>query len=287
MKFRDFVNESSESEYIKLGQKAKNTDFNELREKLEAAYNIKLPLLESKNVDQLLKDFNKEVGSKYMDIFKLNPSGVGKGEILLASIHPKIKINGGGGSYDVDFGSSKLEVKAAKLSSDGMLFNYRFGVDTFDIRKKAYKEIINLYEVAKFYIPEIAIESMKDSVSRGELTALKKYLRSFDPTVASGYEKVDITIHKNGKIKFQDKTIASIEDKNAMNIIKDLVNANYTKIKSFDEIEETLVQELSNPKKVSYLFFNIKTMELYYKEDLSNSVIDTITQGSVKIRTPL
>ena len=292
-KFNEFITEkartNSSSDVLTLAADKSKTE--ELRELINAKHKITKDVgkISATTPEKFVTEFNKALTKNkaiFTKIFNDVPKGVGPGEVLLAYLSDNVTIGGGRSNFDVELGTHKIEVKAPKVDKNLFAYNFRLGVDSRGALINTLKEIKALYKVAKFYIDEINNDEMLSKIDRGEMTSLKKHLKGFDPSVAAGYEKLDINVFKNQKVIFQGKTIGKLTDKDILSKLKTLATTEYTKIKGYDEIETGLEAKLSSHK-MKYFFFNIDTLELYYKPKLSGSVIDTITGGSIKVRVPL
>jgi len=247
-----------------------------------------LPLMSAKTVKGFVTEYNKLLKKHKADfkkVFDTVPKGVGPGEILLACLHPELTINGGSGSFDVNFGKNEIEVKAVNINK-GIASNFRLGVESKPPILKALTDIRQLYNVVKNFVPEIDTQQWQQKVDKGEMTALRKYLQDFDMKKAEGIQQLDVSIHKNLDVKFNKEVIGKISDDGMQEKLSEMATTKYKKIKSYQDIEKELANNLASHK-MKYFFFNIKTCELYYKEELSGTFIESITGGIIKVKCDL
>jgi hypothetical protein len=292
--FKEFIEEArsvskSSSNIIALASDVDTTD--ELRSVINEKYKITkdIPKIKGTNPVKFAKDFNKlllKYTYEFDKIFNDVPTGVGQGEVLLSYLSDEITIGGGSSNFDVLLGSNKIEVKGVSVDKLNFGYNFRLGVDSRGVLISALKDLKSLYKVAKFYIPEIDNAEILSKIDRGELTSLKKHLKKFNPSKAAGFEKLDITVFKNQEVWFKGSKIGSLSDAKLTSNLKTLASTEYTKILSYNEIEQNLSKNLADHN-MKYYFFNKHTIQLHYKERLSGTVIDTITGGSIKVRVPL
>jgi hypothetical protein len=151
---RSSVNQSiqiPESLQKKLIESGKEEDFNTFKANLPGGNSIKvitglLNKLTSEEQDEFVKilyskdsiadissnDYSSGVGSKLYD---LEPKGIGKAELLLATLIRNSKVLGGGESFDLTVGNKKYEVKdyrnypntrAIRLGTKGKVTRFLF-----------------------------------------------------------------------------------------------------------------------------------------------------------------
>jgi hypothetical protein len=288
--FKKFISEArSGSSNTVLALASDNDGTDELRKIVNAQLKIrvKIPKISARTPASFVSKYNKLLSqnkSDFKKIFDLVPTGVGPGEVLLSYLSNAITIGGGSSNYDVQMGNNKIEVKATKIDTNGYAYNFRLGVDSRPALSAAIKDLKDLYNSAKYHISEIDNEETLAKIDRGEMTSLKKHLKLFNPSVATDWEKLPLSIFKNKEIYFNGEKIGSLTERNILKKINELVLTGTKKIKSFDIIEKELSDKLSSHA-MQYFFFNIDTKELYYSPEFPTSVIDTITGGSVKVKT--
>jgi hypothetical protein len=297
--FLDFLIEASKTKarskssnnYLSLASNTSTTD--ELRNLVDTNLTIKktIPKISKKNPGTFVKEYNRLLkNSKHAKdiktIFDIVPKGVGPGEILLSYLSDNIAIGGGTSNFDIKMGNHNIEVKATKVDTEGWAYNFRLGVDSRAALSAAIKDLKDLYNSAKYHISEINNDDVLNKIDRGEMTSLKKYLKPFNPSVATNWEKLPLSIFKNGDIYFKGEKIGDVSSKKVLSVIKELLLTQTKKIKSFVQIEADLSDKLSMHK-LEYFFFDIDTKELYYKSSFPKSVIDTITGGSIKVKSKL
>jgi len=140
-----------ESLQKKLIENGKEADFNTFKENLPGGASTKaieafLNRLTSEEQDEFVKmlyskdsiaditsnDYSSGVGSKLYD---LEPKGIGKAELLLATLIRNSKVSGGGESFDLTVGNKKYEVKdyrnypnsrAIRLGTKGKVTRFLF-----------------------------------------------------------------------------------------------------------------------------------------------------------------
>jgi hypothetical protein len=288
LSYLDYITEASSSKILQLATTPGKTE--ELRDVINAKYKIKkqIPYIESKNPNGFIVEYNqllKKYKKEFTLIFNEVPKGVGPGEVLLSYLSKNVTIGGGSATYDVTLARHKVEVKAVNIGS-GFAYNFRLGVDTRPILQNAITQLKNLFNVAKYYIPAIDNAESVKKIERGEMTTLKKHLKTFDVNQAKGTEEVDIKILRNQDIMFQGTKIGNLKDSGALEQLKTMATTNYTKIKSYDEIEKELAKNME-AHKMSYFFFDIKKLELHFKERLNGAKIDAITSGTLKVKIPI
>jgi hypothetical protein len=276
----------SPQEILKLANNVE--EFSNFHLYLKKEYKLEPIQIKATTIKEFVKNYNLALKSNFAMFKKLSeivPKGVGHGEILLSSLHPKLTINGGSESYDVNFMGDKFEVKGVNINN-GVASNFRLGVESKPAILNALSEIRDLYHLVKIYVPEIDTPAWKIKVDKGEMTALRKFLSNFDLTIAEGLEKLNVSIHKNLDVKHNGVTIGSLLDNDIIKKLKILAVSDYKKIKSYNEIEQELAKELANHD-MKYLFLDIKTLKLYYKERLSDTFIESITGGIIKVKCRL
>ena len=288
--FKKFISEArSGSSNTVLALASDNDGTDELRKIVNKQLKIKskIPKISASTPKSFVSKYNKLLSknkSDFKKIFDLTPKGVGPGEVLLSYLSNANTIGGGSSNYDVQMGKNKIEVKATKIDKDGYAYNFRLGVDSRPALSSAIKDLKDLYNSAKYYMSEIDNEETLSKIDRGEMTSLKKHLKVFDPKVATDWEKLPLSIFKNKDINFKGEKIGSLTDKNILKKINELAASGTTKIKSYVKIEKELAEKLSSHK-MQYFFFDIDTNELYYSPEFPASVIDTITGGSIKVKS--
>jgi hypothetical protein len=288
MKFKDFLTEAKEDIVSLATDKTKDTAMTDkLRVMVQEKFNIKKmpPKIEAKDPETFVSEYNKILstyGSSVKNIFDFNKN-IGRGELLLACLSDDIIIGGTSQTYDVDFGKYKIEVKEVNFQKDNMN-NFRLGKDSKAAMKIALDKIKYLFNISKYFYPELNTSEFNSKIEEGqELTKIIKFLRPVDITRLKGQEIVDVNINKKGRIYFQGNEFARIEDEDVVEKFKELISIGTNKIESFEEIEAELVRKLST-KKLGYFFFKTGAADLVYKKSLEGSVIDTITQGGIKLK---
>ena len=288
--FKKFIWEArSGSSNAVLALASDNDGTDELRKIINKQLKIRtqIPKISARTPASFVNKYNKLLSQNkavFKKIFDLVPAGVGPGEVLLSYLSNAITIGGGSSNYDVQMGNNKIEVKATKIDTNGYAYNFRLGVDSRPALSAAIKDLKDLYNSAKYHIAEIDNEETLAKIDRGEMTSLKKHLKAFDPAVATEWEKLPLSIFKNKEIYFNGEKIGSLTERNILKKINELVLTGTKKIKSFDIIEKELSDKLSSHA-MQYFFFNIDTKELYYSPQFPVSVIDTITGGSIKVKS--
>jgi len=297
MKFRDVlegkvnVKRLNESNVMSMAESQGAEATDALRKHVNEKLGIKadIPKIKTNNFSAFASQYNSlynQFKKEFISIFNYEVKGIGRGEILLSYLADNISINGGKGDYDVNFGNTKMEVK--EVATTATYFkNFRLGVLSREYLQKAYNDIKYLYGVAKYHIPEINTAAFEAKVAKGELTTLIKPLKDFVPTNLGDVQRIAVEITKTGKLFFEGREVGNI--KNAQAIITDILDKETHKFKSFNMIETELRNNL-NKKTMPYIFFGDnkgkETAMLFYRKDLGDLEIDTITQGNVKVKIP-
>jgi hypothetical protein len=283
--FKNYLLESKTNNLLKLSQDLENKE--KLRKILDKKLKLKIDkYISFKDPKDVVNNYNSLLSSNKSDFNKLfneKIEGVGRGELLMVYIGDYITLNGGSGAWDLNIGRNKIEDKQIKIDKNGYMHGFRLGVMARPSLTKAYNDIVELINMAKYVIPEIGKDpKLKKRLSTGELTSYIKYLRYFDVNKLPSLLTIDI--NNEGDFFKDNIKYGNLKNKEDINKILELVKNK--KLKSFNEIELELNKDL-NKLKESFYFFDSKSLSLYYKESLDNILINELTQGNIKIKVPI
>lgn len=290
------VNEDSLSEISKYAKIKGKEATDKLRELVIGKFDLKNPppKLSAKNIPDFVKGYNKllkKYPSEMKTLFDIVPKGTGRAEVMLAFIHDELSIGGGSQNYDVDFFNEKIEVKEVVLSrprGSKAVYggNFRLGVDSTHLLKRAYEELVELYSVARHYIPSIDNDSFAENVYKKGGIALGE-LRNWKIPDNLEVEEIDLNIKKSGYITHNSEIIGNLKDKGILRSILSLFNSP-KKVKSFGEIERTLEAGLAAHDMQYFFFGNLKSgIPLYYKKRIDSIRIEAATGHKVKFQVKL
>lgn len=290
---QSIINESVNPQILKYAEVMGDESTDRLRDLVNKEYGIlnpppKMDSRKVKNVKQLIKEYNSRLKTHPNEmkiLFDIVPKGVGRAEVMLSYLHDEISIGGGSQNYDVDFWNNQIEVKEVKISGD-YGGNFRLGVDSTYLLKKAYEDLVDLYEVARHYIPEINNDKFSDNVHKKggiALSALRNWKIPKDVEV----KEVNLKIQKDGYVLNDGIIVGNLKDKDIIKNIKKMFDV-AKDVKSFEQIERELEKGLSEHDMKYFFFGDLKKgIPLYYKEKIDDIRIESATGNKVKFQIKL
>lgn len=313
---KGIILEGNESTYLNLAQSTVPEDKDELFNTINNdLFKGKAPfgdMLEMKSfsqggLDKVLKYLLKDKKSAEI-LFNMNPTGVGRGELMLAYIVKNMRI--GGGSEDIDltlFGKNggtldQAELKEAEYrTSDGFLSGWRTGAKHRPFVNQALADLKNLYNGLQSEMIELDPNTkeganIKSKVDRGEYSGFVKVVRDIDPANIVAPLAFDIQISPTDELHITTTTgkiIGDLSKKQTLNKIRTLLSEqNVVALKSFKTIEEELVAGFGSVSE-KFVFISSKGSgtkkigKIFFKDNISGDTSETkfnsATSGTVKV----
>jgi len=264
------------------------------------------------SVEQIDKnDYTKGIGAK---LYNLEPKGIGRGEIFLATLIKGGKVSGGGESFDLTVGPDRYEVKdyrvsdssAIRLGTKGNVVRFPFWknlIGTLELMEDlqesgAFDEIDddNIKEFAKYLNTSKKGGTRYQMIPTGEFnktdikqfTAGYKALGNFAQADAKGYTMVTL---RGPNIKPKAFTIdeipADIKDKVTLSVQSDAGLENLvTRLRRIEYIRnpEQLEKDIQNTvdktvgQEIPFIVFRKNDIKITKDFKLA-----TISQGGIKI----
>jgi len=321
---KGLILEGNESTYATLAQSTIPEDKDELfnivnnelfKGKSPFGDRLEIKSFSQSSIDKVLKYLLKDKKSAET-LFNMKPTGIGRGEIMLAYIVKNLRI--GGGSEDIDLtlfsknGGTldQAELKEVDLRTDGFLSGWRTGAKHRPFVIQGLTDLKILYEGLRYEMIELDPNTpqgreIKQKVNRGEYAKFVKVIRDIDPATIIAPLSFDIQITpsqlgdgvtpddelhisaSNGKI------LGDLSKKETLEKIRGLLSQqNIVALKSFNQIETELVAGFGSVQE-KFVFISSKGKgnksigKAFYKDglsgDTSETKFDSATNGTIKV----
>jgi len=289
MTFRNYLTENAVA--AELGKLSLSLDKkDELRSKIFQLYpklkGIEQYFFEDTDPNSVSIKYNNLITGKYkkdlLQVADILPKQMGKFEVLMAFLGSNITANGGSGSFDLNLGSNKIEVKMAKYHKQrGGLYNFRFGVNNSAASGNVIKAMSNLMiAYTTVHRPRLMDKVLKN-ISKGIIN-IKDIDELREVNLSELKAKVEFKVNNSLDVFQRGKNIGSIEDKNTIEKIKQI--AKTASLKSVEEIEDYFTKAITGAPYGYYIFLDTnKGGKCHYFPDLDDIKIMNITEGKVKI----